>query len=229
MRGISGSARRAANLTPLLRDRLVELLHGPGWRRMVFARRTAAGLLAALALALALEPGAAGNNASLLVAAHDLAPGSTLGRADLALRRWPADLVPAGALTAPETADGRVLAGAARAGEPLTDLRLAGPELAASATGLPDAASVPIRLADPDVAGLLRPGSVVDVVTLGPAAGEPVVLARDAVVLTVLPADNRIGLGGAGRGRLVLVALPRGSATRVAGASLSAQVALTLR
>jgi hypothetical protein len=46
------------------------------------------------------------------------------------------------------------------------------------------------------------------------------------VVLTVLADDGR---GAAGRGRLVLVALPREIATRVAAASLSAQVAVTLR
>lgn len=227
MRGV-GVPRRARDLAPRLRDRFVELLRGPGWRRVALARRIAAGLLVVLALGLALAPESS-EGAALLVAARDLPGGATLGPADLALRRWPADLVPAGALTAPETAEGRVLAGAARAGEPLTDLRLAGPELAAATTRSPDAASVPVRLADPDVAGLLAPGTAVDVITLGPVADEPVVLARDAVVLTVLPATGGVGPASARSGRVVLVALPRGSAARVAAASLSEQVAVTLR
>jgi hypothetical protein len=66
----------------------------------------------------------------------------------------------------------------------------------------------------------------VDVVTTAADGAEAVLLAADAVVLTVLADDGR---GAAGRGRLVLVALPREIATRVAAASLSAQVAVTLR
>ncbi|NMH98471.1 Flp pilus assembly protein CpaB [Pseudonocardia sp. K10HN5] len=185
-------------------------------------------MLAVLALVLALSPRADGG-VGLLVAARDLAAGSTLRTEDLAVRQWPADLVPAGALRDPEQADGRMLAGAARAGEPITDLRLAGAELAVRATGSPDAATVPIRLADAGVAGLLTPGSTVDVVMAGPSADEPVVLASRAVVLAVLPPETGPGISPGGRGRLVLVALPRESATRVAAAALSEQVALTLR
>ena len=53
-------------------------------------------------------------------------------------------------------------------------------------------------------------------------------LAADAAVLTVLAAEPD-GPGQAGRGRLVLVALPRAEAARVAAAALSEQVAVTLR
>jgi hypothetical protein len=121
-----------------------------------------------------------------------------------------------------------VLAGAARAGEPLTDVRLAGPEQVGPIRGSPDAAAVPVRLADPDVAALLAPGSRVDVVTPGPTGDRPVVLAADAAVLTVL-ATGPDPPGQGARGRLVLVALPRADAARVAAASVSEQVAVTLR
>lgn len=217
---MSGSTR---SLAPRLRHQVVEAVRGPGWRRVALARRIGAGLLAALALALALTPRAAG--VPVVVAARDLAPGSLLATADLAVVERPPEHVPAGAVEGREAAEGRVLAGAARAGEVLTDVRLAGPELAAQVHGAPDAAAVPVRLADADVAALLVPGSRVDVVTAGASAGEPVVLAEAAAVLAVLPPTT----GPGARGRLVLVAMSQALATRVAAAALAEQVAITLR
>jgi pilus assembly protein CpaB len=215
---------RVGGIAPRWRQRAGELLHSPGWRRRALLRRGLALVLLVLAGILALTPARPG--VDVVVAGRDLPPGATISAADVVLRSWPAYSVPGGALRATADVDGRVLAGAARAGEPLTDLRLAGPALAAGATGLPDATGVPVRLADPDVAALLGPGSRVDVVTTAADGAEAVLLAADAVVLTVLADDGR---GAAGRGRLVLVALPREIATRVAAASLSAQVAVTLR
>ncbi|MGQ0574138.1 MAG: SAF domain-containing protein [Pseudonocardia sp.] len=216
-------AARTGKLAPRLRHRLVDAVRGPGWRRVALARRTGAGLLAALALVLALAPRAPGM--AVLVAAHDLVPGARLTGADVVTREMPAEHVPAGALREQASADGRVLAGAARAGEVLTDVRLAGPELAARLHGSPGAAAVPVRLADADVAALLVPGSRVDVVTIGAAADEPVVLAEGAAVLAVLPPGD----GPGARGRLVLVAMSQALATRVAAAALTDQVAITLR
>jgi pilus assembly protein CpaB len=187
-------------------------LGAPGWRRTALLRRAAAGLLTVLALALALAPQAGAGGSPVVVAVADLPAGSTLVPEGLAVREWPSDLVPAGAVVAVGDAAGRVLVGAARAGEPLTDVRLTG----GTSVGGADAA-VPVRLADPDVAALLVAGRRVDVVTLGERAGEPLVLASDAQVVTVLP------------GPLVLVAMPRALATRVAAAALSDQVAVTLR
>jgi Flp pilus assembly protein CpaB len=177
---------------------------------------------------LALSPAPGSTGRPVLVAAHDLTAGATLGPADLAVRSWPDALVPTGVLHRVADAEGRVLAGAARAGEPVTDLRLAGQALAVHAAGVADAVSVPVRLADPAVAALLATGSVVDVVTAGSTAGEAVVLARGAVVVTVLAAEPGVA-AGAGRGRVVLVALPQQAATRLAAAALSEQVAVTLR
>jgi pilus assembly protein CpaB len=211
-------------------SRLLAMLRTPGWRRTLLVRRTAALLLAALALALALRPADAGSRGPVVVAARDLVSGTALTPADLTLATWPGDLDPAGVLTAPADGTGRVLAGAARAGEPITDVRLAGPDAAGRLTGRPGDAAVPIRLADPDVARLLEPGSRVDVVTPAPDADRPVVLAADAAVLTVVAAEaDTISPGQGSRGRLVLVALPRADAARVAAAALSEQVAVTLR
>lgn len=218
-------ARRGRRISPRSCERLIETLRGSGWRRTALLRRTAAGLLAVVALGLALTPPQTGD--PVVVAARDLASGAALGPGDLTVVTWPAALVPAGALRAPEQAGGRILAGAARAGEPLTDVRLTGPESAVRLTGRADAAAVPVRLPDPDVAALLLPGSRVDVVTPG-GDDRPVVLAADALVLTVLAAAPD-SPGRSPPGRLVLVALPRGDAARVAAAALSEQVAVTLR
>jgi pilus assembly protein CpaB len=211
--------------------RVLATLRTPGWRRTLLLRRTAALLLAALALALALRPADATSHSAVLVAARDLPSGTALTPADLTLASWPGEIVPAGVLRAPTDASGRVLAGAARAGEPITDVRLTGPDAAGRLTGRPGDAAVPIRLADPEVARLLGPGSIVDVVTPAPDGDRPVVLAADAAVLTVVAADADAAAppGQGSRGRLVLVALSRADAARVAAAALSEQVAVTLR
>lgn len=198
-------------------DLRTRLLGRPGWRRTVRLRRLAAGGLVVAALVLALSPDPGSAQVPVVVAAADLRSGSTLDAAAIAVRRFPAALAPAGALDAPDGAVGRVLIGAARAGEPLTDVRLTGSSPVAG-----DAAAVPVRLADPGIAALLRPGGRVDVVTLGEQAGDAVVLAPDAEVLTVLTA-------GDDDDPLVLVALPRAAAARVAAALLADQVAVTLR
>lgn len=215
-----------SSLASTVTERLTAVLRGPGWRRAALARRWLAGLLALAAVALAVRGqfGAAGS-VPVLVAARDLAPGGVLSAADTRVARWPPELVPAGALSSNADAEGRVIAGAANRGEPLTAPRLAGPELARRAMGSSDAASVPIRLADAGVAGLLGPGRQVDVVTLGERTDQPTVLATGATVLTVLPPEQKPGV----QGRLVLVAVPRSAATRLAAATLAREVAVTLR
>ena len=208
-------------LSPRLHHRVGDLVAGPGWRRTMLVRRVVAAALLVLALVLGLAPQGAAAGVPVVVTGSDIAAGATVRVADLLVRDWPADLVPAGALREPAAADGRVLVGAARAGEPLTDTRLvgAGPGPATD----PDAAAVPVRLADAGVAALLLPGSRVDVVTTGERTDQPVVLASDATVLAVLEEDTHA------TGRLVMVSMTRATATRVAAATLSDQVAITLR
>jgi Flp pilus assembly protein CpaB len=190
-------------------------------------RRLAAVGLVVLAGALALRPAGARETADVdvVVAARDLTPGNTLAQADLAIRQLPGAVVPTGALTSRAAVVGRVLASAVRAGEPLTDVRLVGPADTALTTGDPNAATVPVRLADPDVADLLRPGIRVDVVTLDPDQQSDPVLAENATVVTIRDTRDTQGQPG----RLVLVALPRQLATRLAAASLRQPVTVTLR
>jgi pilus assembly protein CpaB len=226
---------RRTPLNPFPLDRLRSLLRGRGWPRTMALRRVVAVALVVLAGALALRPAGAreADRTDVVVAAKDMAPGSLLSRSDVAVRSLPGSVVPSGALTHLETAVGRVLSGPVRAGEPLTDVRLVGRADTTLTTGDPDAATVPVRLADPDVADLLRPGIRVDVVTLDPDHQNDPVLAENATVVTVRDTDGSSG-GVAGTdqhqsGRLVLVALPRQFATRLAAASLRQPVTVTLR
>ncbi|MFC0433737.1 SAF domain-containing protein [Kutzneria buriramensis] len=200
--------------------RLRRLLTLSGWARTILLRRTAAALLAVLAVVLAAASLLHDREhaASVLVAARDVPAGTTLTGDDVRIRALPAAYAPAGSLHDAGAAVGRVLAGSARAGEPITDVRLVGRENTLLAGGDPNAEAVPVRLTDAAVADLLRAGSHVDVV------GDPAVLANDAIVITVRPSE-----GMSAKGRLVVVALPRQAAAKVAAASLTQPVTVTLR
>jgi pilus assembly protein CpaB len=221
-------------LTPLLRDRLRQLAATRGWPRTFALRRIAAAVLVLAAVALAIRPPPRAHGeptVPMLVAARDLAPGSSLSPSDVRVVRAPESLRPTAALTAAEQVTGRVLAGAASTGEPVTRTRLVGRDNSRLTTGDPDAVAVPVRLADPEVATLLTPGARVDVVTASQEGGaEAVVLATDATVVTVR-ADESDGATRAGSrpGRLVVIAVPRKSAARLASVSLDQPVAVTLR
>ncbi len=101
---------------------------------------------------------------------------------------------------------GSTLAGPARRGEVLTDVRLLGRRLAESAAG-PDARIVPVHPADSALIDLVRPGDVVDVVaaTEGSAQATPHVVATDAIVVSV---SAKPKAQSANSERVVLVALP---------------------
>lgn len=217
------------SLNPSLPSRLTRALR-PDWTRTVAARRVTAGALVILAAVAALRPDPADGRAEVVVFARDLAPGVELTAADLRIESRSATSIPDGSQTDPGPLLGLTLAGPARRGEVLTDVRLLSPRLAEATAG-PDARVVPLRLADTALLDLLRPGDVVDVLAVEsstPGATveqQPRVVATDAVVVLV-----SAGLDSPGRGddRVVLVALPGRTATEVAGASLTQAVTLTL-
>lgn len=223
-------------------------------RHSATARKALAAALLATAALLAFAPG--GSDASratpVVVTARDVATGTTLRAADVTLARLPPTAVPAGALTDPDAAVGVTLAGSARAGEPLTDARIVnggamsltgsdrgeGTADADAAGGADtadpddaardDTATVPIRLSDAAITGLLRPGTHVDVITADDTSDEGRVLASDATVVTVTAPDDT-NRTSAPDGPLVLIALPADTATHVAAASLRQPVTVTLR
>ncbi len=187
------------------------------------ARRVAAGALVVLAAVAAVRSDPDGDQTDVAVAARDLASGIALTADDVRLEKRSAATVPDGAQSGVDKIVGSTLAGPARRGEVLTDVRLLGPRLAQSAAG-PDARIVPLHLADTALLDLVRPGDVVDVLAATDDDADPRVVATEAVV--VLVSEKQKGAGASGD-RVVLVALPAGAANDVAGATLMQAVTLT--
>lgn len=193
----------------------------------MLARRIAAAGLVLLAGAAALRPNPDGDRAQVVVAARDLNPGAALTADDLRLEKRLVPTIPDGSQSDIDTVVGSTLAGPARRGEVLTDVRLLSRRLAESAVG-PDARIVPVHPADSALADLVRPGDVVDVVAASETASQsnpkgPSVIATDAIVVMVSAKQK-----AATNDRVVLVALPAASANAVAGAALVQTVTLTL-
>ena len=210
------------SLNASARSRLVHQWR-PDWTRTVAARRVAAGALVVLAAVAALRTDPHGDQADIVVAARDLSPGIELTADDLRLEKRLTATIPDGSQATVGKVVGSTLAGPARRGEVLTDVRLLGPRLAQSAAG-PDARIVPLHLADTALLDLVRTGDVVDVLAAADDEIDPRVVATDAVVVLVSEKQKGPGAGGE---RVLLVALPALAANDVAGATLMQTVTLT--
>ncbi len=214
------------SLNPSALSRLSRLLR-PDWARTLAARRIAAAALVVLAAVAAFRSDPDGDRTDAVVAARDLSPGVLLTADDVRVEKRSAATVPDGVRSGVDDVVGATLAGPARRGEVLTDVRLLGPRLAASAAG-PDARIVPLHLADSALLEMLRAGDVVDVLAAGSpdssADPSPHVVASDAVVVLVSPKPAQRGPGNE---RIVLVALPAATAHEVAGVALVETVTLT--
>ncbi|EOD67169.1 SAF domain-containing protein [Amycolatopsis vancoresmycina] len=204
----------------LAKFRIPDLTRLHGRRTRLIRRWLAACLLLTGALLVVHPDTGSARGAPTVLAAHDLPSGATLRAADVRLADLPDQARPVGVLSSLDAVDGRLLAGAVRAGEPLTDVRLA----AAPTLGDPGTATVPVRLADAAVAELLGPGRRVDVVAAPEPGAPPSVLAGGATVVTVGHQEQSTA-----KGALVLLRLPEAIATRVAAISLERPVTVTLR
>lgn len=215
------------SLDPSPLSRLTRVLR-PDWSRTVAARRALAGGLVLLAAAAAWRDDPRADHADVVVATRDLAPGTELTAGDVHVETRPTSSVPDGSRTDAASVVGHMLAGPARRGEVVTDVRLLGPRLADAAAG-PDARIVPLSLADAALVDLVRPGDVVDIVA-APASADAEssarLIATDAVVVLVSAKETGAVRGGAGR--VVLVALPAAAAKTVAGVALVQAITLTL-
>lgn len=192
-------------------------------RRLLAAGLAAAAMTAALT-ALRPEPV---ETAAVPVAARDLTAGASLRAADIASEPLPARLVPDGALAGPQDLVGQVLAGPVRRGEPFTDVRLVGTS-AIDGYG-EDRVGAPVRIADPGMAGLLRPGSVIDVLAVPTAGGldatgpAEVVAAKVRVVSLPEQAESR-----GGNGTLVVVAATPRQAKSLTRSAAGSRLSVTL-
>ncbi|BBY65009.1 SAF domain-containing protein [Mycolicibacterium helvum] len=215
----------AESLNPTLPSRIRQLLR-PDFTRTMLARRVAAGGLVILAGIAALRPDPGDRRTDVVVAVHDLSPGMTVTSTDIKIEKRSATTVPDGAQTAIDAVVGTTLAGPARRGEVITDVRMLGSRLAGLAAG-PDARVVPLHLADAAVLDLIRSGDVVDVMGAADAGtdAKPMLVASDAIVVLVSPKQKA---AGAGDDRVVLVALPAVAAHSLAAATLVQTVTLTI-
>jgi Flp pilus assembly protein CpaB len=213
------------SLNPSLPARISQWLR-PDWSRTVLARRIAAAGLVVLAGVAALRPNPDGERAQVVVAARDLSPGAALTADDLRLEKRLTPTIPDGSQSDIDTIVGSTLAGPARRGEVLTDVRLLGRRLAESAAG-PDARLVPVHPVDGALADLVRPGDVVDIVAASETSSQSTarVVATDAIVVLVSAKQKA---QAATSERVVLVALPAAAANAVAEAALAQTVTLTL-
>ena len=213
------------SLNPSISSRLLVALR-PDWSRTLAARRVAAGALVILAAVVALRSNPQGDRTEIVVATRDLASGVELTADDVHLENRMAATVPDGSQSDVDAVIGATLAGPARRGEVLTDVRVLTPRLAESVAG-PDARIVPLPLADSAVLDLVRPGDVVDVLAAGSEAdadARPQLVATNAVV--VLVSEKPKGAGN-GSDRVVLVAVGAHAANELAAAALLQTVTLT--
>ena len=136
-------------------------------------------------LRLEARAAAAGPGQATVVAAVDLARGSTLEPGVLAIRSIPSAYRPPGALGRIEDAVGRTIATDVVTGEAVTTARLAGSGGPIAAAVPPGLRASPVAVAAPP--GLLAPGDRVDVLATF-AAGQPhtETVASGAEVLQIL-------------------------------------------
>lgn len=223
------SSLNPGSLNPTLLSRISTALR-PDWTRTVRARRVAAGGLVVLAGIATLRSNPEDDRVDVVVASRDLRPGTTLTADDVRVENRSAATIPDGSQADLGAVVGSTLAGPARRGEVLTDVRVLSARLAEATAG-PGARIVPLHLADSALVDLVRVGDVVDVLTApaadtqSAAASAPKVLATDAVVVLVSAKEK---VGAASDDRVVLVALPARVANAVAGSALGRALTVTL-
>ncbi|MER7556778.1 SAF domain-containing protein [Nocardioides sp. NPDC126508] len=199
-------------------------------RRGVLAhRRLLAFLLTAAAVAIGISATRPDppDTTTMAVASRDLPVGTVLTAADLTDVETDPGSIPADLADAPL---GERLAAPLRRGEPVTDVRLVGPELTA---GRPDLVAVPVRLPDAEMAGLLHVGDTVDLYATDPATAETAQVTTDTLILSLPQAaePNRddssaqgktegFGVTNTSAGRLVIVGVAASSVEDVTSAGV---------
>lgn len=203
-----------------LRDRLLDRFTAT--RRALLRRRR---LLAVVCVVGAVAAGLRATappiapRTEVVVAAHDLAGGTMLSAADLAVVAFDEDAVPDGVSADPADITGAILAAPLRAGEPVTDVRVVGAGLTDAAPGT---VAVPVRLSDAAQAGLLTAGDEIDLLATDPETRATVTVASDVLVLAVPDRDREST--DAITGRLVVLGVPVAEVAAVTGAAVTSFV-----
>lgn len=187
-------------------------------RRVLLHRRPLAALTAAGAVLAALHATspAPPETVSVWTAGRDLPGGTVLQQADLARTQFSLDTVPADVVEDPDEVIGRTLAAPMSRGEVLTGLRTVARGLL---RGYPGRTAVPLRITDAAVVDLLRVGDRVSLVVADPdGRNTPRLLAVDVPVVAI-PREDEDALAGGTPGRLLVAAVPTGSASEVAASA----------
>lgn len=166
--------------------------HSLDFTRWWLSRRrpvVAALLTFAVVLALSAIVGRHSPTTSVVVMARDVAAGTSLTSDDVTLAELADELVPSTAVKNVDDVIGRVTTGPLAQHEVLTSTKVVSANSAGSM-------AVPIRLADPRVAALLRPGDVVDVVASLSGDGQvrPAQLLAAGVRVVTVQSDREAGL-----------------------------------
>ena len=156
-------------------------------------------------------------------ATTDLTSGAIVRSSDITVSSIAQDALPRGALVDPTAVVGRRLIGPVADGQVLTALDLPG-----TSWGMrPGHVIAPLRLADPEVAALLQPGALIDVITADPEGGQANVVATRVSVLTVPVPPAGEGVSAAD-GALVLVDVDPKTATLLAEAAATTRISVVL-
>jgi pilus assembly protein CpaB len=197
-------------------------------RRAVSWHRRKLAVVAAVAAVLAgVSAAAPAGPPTLRVvrATTELASGAVVGAHDISVSEVAEDALPRGALADPAAVIGRRVLGPVADGQVLTRLHLLAGKVGAGIGYV----VAPLRIADPEVAGLLQPGSRIDVIAADQEGAGAEVVARGVKVLTIpAPASEPAG-GTAAEGALVLVEVDEKTATVLAHAAATTRISLVLR
>ena len=201
------------------RDSFVTALR---WHRRTLAALTAG--LAVLGTLTVMHP-APPPTEPVVVAARDLAPGTRLTAADLHVIELPPEALPAGAPTSTADLIGRVL---------VVELPSRAVVLPGTTLGVRRAKAgevlVPFRLSDPAVATLLRVGDVVNIVGQSTDGQARTIAtgARVSALMTDTTEAGPLGAGASSEPGIIVVATDPAAAERVAAASSSEGLSVTL-
>ncbi len=181
------------------RARLIDsLVRAFRWHRRWFAAILAS--VAVLAALSALSPAASGTTVPVVVAAHELAGGSTIAASDLEVLRYPMDAVPDAAFSEPSGLVGGEILVTVPARRPLTRADL----LDAHSLVAAGKVAVPVRFSDADTVAILSVGSRIDILGQPGSDAAVTTVAGNVRVVAVPGADRDAVLGSSGSG-LVLV------------------------
>jgi hypothetical protein len=174
---------------------------------------------------------------SAVVPSRALAAGEIVRERDLTTVTVPSSLIPDDALTSVTSVVGQRLTIAASRGEILTPSRLLTGSIAADS----DDVVAPVRLADPQIAALLRVGDVVDVLAASSSSTEQARVVASAARVVGSPSNGPSSSESAGarlfgsatssfdNGGLVLLAVDPETAAALAGSAAVARLSITVR